>query len=382
MSENRQNLNDNLLKGAENLDITPSMFGEANTHYAAFGEFIQNNGIESDVSLYGSIATGTTVRPWTEDEDAYFDFDALCKLTKDRDKNASAAAIRENIESLLLDSDRYRERIDISDDCCITVNYAQNGKEGGFRLDLCACIDDESYADASSPLNESVQIAKKSDEWMGSNPIGLVHWFKETNASYSRHSSESQRRSLFENNRAVYASIEEVPYELERSALQRAIQILKRSRDVYYCQLGDEEAPTSCSLMVMVALIAKSLPETSLTIDILEAFCAAFPNIDAMPTNMSGFSVDANGKWALQNPVYGEDLFETWTITNQNVFLRWIEGLKREFGNFIKDSRLQRAAMESVFGKRQANILMPTAAVPVIISSAPHNGGHKPWKAM
>ena len=189
MNENRQTLNEKLLKGAENLDITPSMFGEANTHYTTLSEFLQNNGIEADISIYGSIATGTTVRPWSEDEDAYFDFDALCKLTEAQDESASAAVIRKNIESLLQESDRYGGRTDVSDDCCITVSYVQNGKDGGFRLDLCACVDDEGYADAPEPFNDSVQIAKKNGEWMGSNPIGLVRWFKEANVPYSKYSA-------------------------------------------------------------------------------------------------------------------------------------------------------------------------------------------------
>lgn len=381
MNENRQTLNEKLLKGAENLDITPSMFGEANTHYTTLGEFLQNNGIEADISIYGSIATGTTVRPWSEDEDAYFDFDALCKLTEAQDESASAAVIRKNIESLLQESDRYGGRTDVSDDCCITVSYVQNGKDGGFRLDLCACVDDEGYADAPEPFNDSVQIAKKNGEWMGSNPIGLVRWFKEANVPYSKYSAEAQRRSLFNNNRTIYASIEEVPYELERSALQRAVQILKRSRDVYYHQLGNECAPASCVLMVMVASIAKSLPETSLTIDILETFCDAFLGSDSLSESTRGFSVDTNGKWALQNPVYDEDLLEAWSMTNQHVFARWAEGLRTELGNFVRDSRLQRAAMENIFGKKQGSMLIPTAAVPSIISSASHDGGHKPWKA-
>lgn len=382
MGDSRQHLNEKLLKGAENLDITPSMFEEANTHYTALGEYLQNNGIESDIFIYGSMATGTTVRPWSEDDDAYFDFDALCKLTAGQDSSTSSAAIRENIEATLLASERYGKRTDTSDDCCITVNYVQNGKEGGFRLDLCACVDDKGYAGAAEPLNESVQIATKSDVWMGSNPIGLVHWFKEANAPYSKYSSEIQRRALFEENRVYYNSIEEVPYELERSALQRAIQILKRSRDVYYHQLGDECVLASCVLMVLVASIAETLPATSLTINIIEEFCDAFLDVRSLSANVNGFSVDASGKWMLRNPVYDEDLLETWTTTNQNVFLRWVKELKQELGNFMKDSRLQRAALENIFGKKQGGILMPKVAAPVIISSAASSGGHKPWKAL
>ena len=39
---------DVLSRGANSLDITPTMFKEATSHYKAVGEFLGNNGIEAD----------------------------------------------------------------------------------------------------------------------------------------------------------------------------------------------------------------------------------------------------------------------------------------------------------------------------------------------
>lgn len=43
-------IEDVLSRGASSLDITPTMFKEATSHYKAVGEFLGNNGIEADVS--------------------------------------------------------------------------------------------------------------------------------------------------------------------------------------------------------------------------------------------------------------------------------------------------------------------------------------------
>ena len=41
-------IEDVLSRGANSLDITPTMFKEATSHYKAVGEFLGNNGIEAD----------------------------------------------------------------------------------------------------------------------------------------------------------------------------------------------------------------------------------------------------------------------------------------------------------------------------------------------
>ena len=66
-------INNILSKGANLLDITPSMFEEATSHYKAVGEFLGNHGVDADISPCGSILTGTVVRPYSDDDDEYFD---------------------------------------------------------------------------------------------------------------------------------------------------------------------------------------------------------------------------------------------------------------------------------------------------------------------
>ena len=45
-----ERLNDAIDSALESLDITPTMFNEAESHYNAMASFLSNNGMESDVS--------------------------------------------------------------------------------------------------------------------------------------------------------------------------------------------------------------------------------------------------------------------------------------------------------------------------------------------
>lgn len=126
----------------ESLDITPTMFNEAEKHYKAMASFLNNSEADYDICTFGSIATGTVTRPYTPDEESYFDFDVLCKRTDLVKSECCPKDIRGSVEKALLTSERYKEMTELCDEC-LTIEYVQNGKEGGFRLDLNPCIDNE-----------------------------------------------------------------------------------------------------------------------------------------------------------------------------------------------------------------------------------------------
>ena len=128
-------INDILSRGAGLLDITPSMFEEATSHYKAVGEFLGNHGVDADISPCGSILTGTVVRPYSDDDDAYFDIDVLVNRPGFGSASSMPRDVRGPVDEILLNSDRYG---DMAEECaeCITIEYVSNGVEGGFRLDL------------------------------------------------------------------------------------------------------------------------------------------------------------------------------------------------------------------------------------------------------
>lgn len=47
-----QELSKALDRGVENLDITPTMFGEVTTHYGAIADKLRSYGLEADIKPY------------------------------------------------------------------------------------------------------------------------------------------------------------------------------------------------------------------------------------------------------------------------------------------------------------------------------------------
>lgn len=104
------------------------------------------------------------------------------------------------------------------------------------------------------------------------NPKGFRTWFDEKNAPFLAASRASYRECLFEENRALFSSVEEIPHELDRSALQRVIQILKYHRDVYYAKFkdGDELKPISAIINVVTTQIASQHDPNCSVFELLE----------------------------------------------------------------------------------------------------------------
>ncbi|OKP91218.1 hypothetical protein A3844_05165 [Paenibacillus helianthi] len=80
-----------------------------------------------------------------------------------------------------------------------------------------------------------------------SNPNGYAQWFSEKNKTAFERVKSAQQRSIFENNQDIYVRIEDVPDALIKTPLQRAIQILKRHRDVRFI---NHEFPWPISMII------------------------------------------------------------------------------------------------------------------------------------
>ena len=63
-------------------------------------------------------------------------------------------------------------------------------------------------------------ISERNYEWMTNNPKGFRTWFEKINEPFLFSSRTAFRQRLFEENKHIYSSVEEIPRELERSALQ------------------------------------------------------------------------------------------------------------------------------------------------------------------
>lgn len=364
-------IGDILSKGASSLDITPSMFKEATEHYIAVGKFLVSCGVEAEISPFGSIMTGTVVRPYSEDENAYFDIDVLVNRPDiDRTNNTPGEA-RNPVDKALLGSKRYGNMAKVFNEC-ITIEYFANGIEGGFRLDLNTCVDDranpraqvcETYPKYASDAVALAWINPK--EWHGSNPHGLCQWFIDRNERFAVAGRYQRKAKILEENRGVFASIEEVPDSLDRSEMQRAVQILKRFRDEFYHRSGNsDKAPGSCIVTVMVGNISEELPDNANVVDFLEEFTRYVRSLASTR--------------ALRNPVYDEDLLQNWEDGDFALLTLWTEEIRRSLDNMRRGTQAKcNAAVESIFGSKIGRKILPASAT--VISAPNIVVPSKPW---
>lgn len=363
-------INDILSKGASLLDITPSMFEDATSHYIAVGEFLGNHGVDADISPCGSILTGTVVRPYSDDDNAYFDIDVLVNRPSFDRASSTPGEARDPVDEVLLGSDRYGSMAKEYEEC-ITIEYVENGVEGGFRLDLNTCVDDgdspcahacETYPKYSG---DAVAMAwKNPEQWHGSNPRGLCQWFIDKNERFAAPGRAQRKARILKESRGVYESIEDVPDSLDRSEMQRAVQVLKRSRDEFYHRrVKSEKAPASCVITVIVGVLSEDLPDDATTIDFLEGFVRCARSLARTRS--------------LPNPVYDEDLLQEWNDDDFALLASWAEEIERSLGGMRYGTRAKcGASAEALFGSKVGRRAMPiatTAAAPSVVTPS------KPW---
>lgn len=361
-----------------NLDISPTLYENANAKYKAITSFLCDCGIDADMYPQGSFAFGTVVRPNAKNPSANYDLDFVCQVKGSR-SDYTPSGLRNKIEEALNSSDVYGGKLKVYDEC-FTIEYADiNGV--GFAIDIVPATDEspeiktQLIVKSPSPqlIDTAIAIPKHNGErnyrWITNNPIGFRTWFEQINAPFLAAARETYRMRLFEQNRSIYASVEDIPSALERSALQRVIQILKYHRDVYYAKLadGDDIKPISAIINTVVARISAQVGPLHSVFELLEYVLkelAIYAQQQSLTTkefaqlyeSRSVFSrPDGNAKWYIPNPADPEDnLADQWN-TNAKIpmtFFRWVSAAKDDLlASLQRDNDLEfRVILENGFG--------------------------------
>ena len=370
----RQN---DILSIIASLDISPTMFRNADEKYKAITKFLADCGIEADMYPQGSFAFGTVVRPNAKDPAASYDLDFICQVKGNRNDH-TPSELRNRIEEALTSSKVYGGKLEVYKEC-FTIEYADiNGV--GFTIDIVPATDEASENKSRLTqkslvpqlIGTAIAVPKHNGErnysWLTNNPKGFKAWFDQINEPFLSFSRTAYRQNLFEQNTALFASVEEIPHELERSALQRVIQILKHHGDVYYAHFedGDDIKPISAILNAVVAQISsKYTPE-----------CSVFELLEFVLNEFSIYSLQQkltfkefaqkygertvfsrqDGKWYISNPANPEDnLADKWNSNSKipECFFRWVSAAKTDLidGLQLDDDRQFRALLESGFGE-------------------------------
>ncbi len=386
-----------IIKAIENLDITPSMYKNADEKYHALADYLSRHTKKKlDMYAQGSFAFGTVIRPFRNDTDGSYDLDFICEVDIDK-CDISAEDLRRYIETAIKDGELYGGKLETSDQC-FTIQYAE--KDGAtFSIDIVPAaheVDEEknhlriksSRPDLIGTAIAIPMMEKGEYAWKTNNPKGLVEWFREINEPYKAYTRTDYRKELFERS-AFFDKVEDIPEGMERSSLQRVIQILKRHRDLYYNKIP-ELKPISAIINILVTDIASGLSPSTEIFTLLEYVLNELNESSVFYDDRIKGEIllenravaRKNGKWYIANPANPDDnLADEWNKNDEiaKKFFKWISVARKDFiDSMDKPDHEFKAIVESALGQ---DIIKKTwgqkygdqKPTPVSVSS-------KPWR--
>ena len=329
---------------ARGIDIPPHKYRDAVQRYQAVGRWLEAadySGCPGKLAIYpqGSFRLGTVVRPIRLGVAAGYDIDLVCELPSTKG-TTTPEAIKRSVGDRLKQHDTYRRLLDAEGRRCWTLEYAEDD-DVGFHLDVLPAVPDPGLTDTA------IAITHKHDagyDWSASDPRGYGTWFDGKNqAAFARHAPE-QKREIQRLEAHIYARVDDVPDQLVRTPLQRAIQLMKRNRDLHFNQ--PESAPYAPISIIVTTLaaylyggegdpysalvaIGAGLQQHAVLIDnrAIDAALAARGLIRRLP----------NGSWYIANPVNpAENFADRWHEDGHaraRAFFTWVEALQTDLLN-------------------------------------------------
>ncbi len=305
MTEKEKQLNAWLNQIADELNITDTMLDRAISSYEAVGKWL-SEGIALDVKIepQGSMNLGTVIRP-ISDKDEY-DIDLVCLL-----KNGSTLPfhrIKGVVGDRLKAHRTYRRMLEPEGKRCWTMQFNE------FHMDILPCVPKDMYY--VEPDRTSITLTHKNElglyEPRFSNPYAYHAWFEE------------RMKDVLHIEKGQYAvrnkvDITMVPTYKVRTPLQKAIQLMKRHRDIFF-QHNDEDAPISIIITTLAALAYNG------EANVYEALCNI---VEKMPQ----FVKMRNGKYWIENPVMSAENFaDKWNEkpTKATAFYHWLRQVRQD----------------------------------------------------
>ena len=339
---------------AEALDIPESHYELAIKRYESIGTWLERDG--SIVAPYtpliypqGSFLLGTVTRPISEKDE--YDLDLVSELNLL--KNSITQADLKKLIGHEIKS--YANAHDMKSPVkegrrCWTLHYADGVQ---FHIDILPSIPDAKLfkellkSRGYSPSNLSDLAIAITDntlpnyncidpDWHCSNPRGYASWFR----SQMEIRFNEKRKSLAESRQL---RVEEVPEYKVKTSLQRAVQILKRHRDVLFANAPDDK-PISIIISTLAGHAYNNEP------DIL----ATLQNVVA---GMPRYIQRNNGVVWIPNPVNPlENFADKWAEHPQREenFYKWLSEVQKDLNTALGRPDIQRAAesLKSRLGKQ------------------------------
>lgn len=296
---------DDLIDGTfDELDITRPMHDFAVSHHGTAGGFLAARGAADGVDVFayvqGSLRIGTPIRPLAGGD---FDVDTVL-LYGLSDRQISQDQLKRRAG---LDLQAFLQTPDAHADGLVRLEegsraWTLSWPQRKFHMDVLPAIPKLGVAsDTAIQLPDRALVT-----WQDSDPRGFAIWFAQ----------RAERRLVFKEARA---QVEAVPVFRNRNTLQRAVQVLKRHRDLYF-QDDDENKPAS---VIVTTLAAHAYDGRT---DIFNA-------VVAIVSTMEHYVEKRGIETWVQNPVVPTENFaHKWAShpVREQRFHQWLADLNRE----------------------------------------------------
>jgi len=325
---------------AESLDISESRYKQAEERYQAVGNWLARD--ESIVAKYspdiypqGSFRLGTVIKPITDAEE--YDIDLVCELSLTKDqlsqkqlKGVVGYEIKGYARANKMKSPPENGRR------CWTLNYADGAQ---FHMDILPALPDgdsfrlflenkgfsAAWTDLAIAITDNTHqnYERIDDDWLRSNPKGYAEWFKEC----MKVQFNARRMLLAE---SIRADVEKVPEYKVKTPLQRAIQILKRHRDIMFADDQDDK-PIS---VIITTLAAHAYNNEADLLDTLVNI------VDGMPRYIQ----TRNGVSWVPNPVNPTENFaDKWQNHPQREvkFRQWLKQVRADLNTVLRSGNIR-----------------------------------------
>ena len=334
-----------LNKLAKDIDIPPRKYEDAVDRYQDVGKWLEGGiypGAYSDgvdISPQGSFRLGTVTRPVRSGMDSDYDIDLVCEIPLRKDQT-DPLSVKKMVGDRLKENESYRKMLEEEGKRCWTLAYSEEDYIG-FHLDVLPAV-----PDPQMDCDTAIAITNKRDSsyaWSASDPKGYARWFDERNRAAFDSIAAEQKRLVQQSAPMVYARVEDVPDRLVRTSLQRAIQIMKRHRDIYCAD--PKYAPISIIITTLAACFYQGEPNLySALKNIVDRLTAYKVLFDHPASGFSGLiKRTTDGGWHISNPVNPDENFaDRWHEDDHaraRMFFSWLVSLRRDLIDILAQDR-------------------------------------------
>lgn len=354
LNDKKTQIDDILDRMAEGLQLGDARYDRMKQHYEAVKNWIEKDEkffkpFNYEVYSHGSVRILTTVKPIGKDE---FDLDIALHL-KTNHAAHTPQKIYQELKRRLMEHETYKGMLEPKKRC-LRLNYS-----GDFHMDILPGIQEYEWDEDRLCVPD-----RELGTWVSSNPRGYAKWFIDR--------ANTVKISLLE--KAIRA--ENLPADNFRfkKPLQRAVQLIKRYRDIYF--QDNDTYKTSSIILTTIAGIYYTGQES--IFDTVEGIVNQIQNnVSRLPQrikvlNPVNAQEDFTDKWDSEPAYY--DAFKAFAV---HLYNEWQE-LKREHGvlnegrilkglfgeeNFINAQRGQTELLESYRTRKDLGVNRETGNI-------------------